>query len=53
METSLLDKKDQQIRRLQSELEQEKRRAENAIKMLETYKSVNKISEESAESIRN
>lgn len=33
-EVSLLQKKDQQIRRLQVELEQEKRRADNALKML-------------------
>jgi len=33
-ELPLLQKKDQQIRRLQAELEQEKRRADNALKML-------------------
>lgn len=39
-ELSLLEKKDQQIKRLQAELEEEKKRAENAIKMLENYKSI-------------
>lgn len=33
-EVSLLEKKDQQIRRIQVELDQEKRRADNAVKML-------------------
>ena len=33
-ELSLLEKKDQQVRRLQAELEQEQRRADNAVKML-------------------
>jgi hypothetical protein len=41
----LLTKKDQQIRRLQAELEQEKRRADNAVKMLESYKSMQQQSE--------
>lgn len=39
-EITLLEKKDQQIRRLQTELEQEKRRADNAVKMLENFKSI-------------
>ncbi len=33
-ELDLLARKDQQIRRLQNELEQEKRRADNSIKIL-------------------
>ena len=39
-EVTLLQKKDQQIRRLQGELEQERRRADNAMKMLENFKSM-------------
>jgi hypothetical protein len=37
---SLLEKKDQQIKRLQVELEEERRKADNAVKMLENYKSI-------------
>lgn len=39
-EISLLEKKDQQIRRLQAELEAERRRADNALRMLQNYQSI-------------
>jgi restriction endonuclease S subunit len=51
-EASLLEKKDQQIRRLQAELEQEKRRADNAIKMHENFKSIQLKYEEGGDSLR-
>lgn len=52
-EVTLLQKKDQQIRRLQLELEQEKRRADNALKMLESYKSIQIKYEEGGDTLRN
>lgn len=52
-ELSLLDKKDQQIRRLQIELDQEKRRADNAVKMLENFKSIQSKYEEGGDTLRN
>lgn len=51
-ELTLLEKKDQQIKRLQLELEEEKKRAENAIKMLENYKSIQSKYQEGGETLR-
>lgn len=51
-ELSLLEKKDQQIRRLQQELDQERKKSENSIKILENYKSINSKYEEGGETLR-
>ena len=42
-ENDLLAKKDLQIKRLQEQLENERKRADNALKMLDTYRGAKKL----------
>lgn len=47
-EGSLLAKKDLQIKRLQSELENERKRADNALKLLDSFRNSHRIEEETS-----
>ena len=42
-ETDLLAKKDLQIKRLQEQLESERKRADNALKMLDSFRGAKKL----------
>ena len=51
-ELTLLEKKDQQIRRLQSELEEQRRRAESAVAMLDNCKNMHARLEEGSQGLK-
>lgn len=52
LETDLLAKKDQQIKRLHEQLDAERRRADNALRMLESFRGAKQLEEDNAEGMK-